>query len=178
MHEVFPDISHVYCYDKFEKQAKQFSIDMHRELPNAEFVICPDIHTAVAKADVLITCTPIVENPKRTIPRSWLKSDCLVISVDYDSAIIEDVFHDANFTCDNRNQYIWTQEQGSYFQNGYPGLDDIYADMGEICAGLKPGVREGKRGSVLMGIASHDIMTAALIHDKAIAANIGTKVSL
>ncbi len=106
-----------------------------------------------------------------------LKPDCLVISVDYDSAIVEDCF-DANFTCDNRNQYVWTQEQGTYFQNGYPGADNIYADMGEICAGIKPGVREGKRGAVLMGIASHDIMTASLIYDKAVAAGLGTKVEL
>jgi len=178
MREAFPNISRVYCYDKFEGQVERFIRDMHRELPDAEFVICPNVRTAVAETDVLITCTPIVEEPQRSIPRSWLKPECLVISVDYDSAITEDVFQDANFTCDNRNQYVWTQEQGTYFQNGYPRPGDIYADMGEICAGLKPGVREGRRGAVLMGIASHDVMTASLIYDKALTTGLGTKVSL
>ncbi len=177
MRETFPNLSRVFCYDLYEESAERFVNDMHRELPDAEFVICPDQRTAACETDVLITCTPIVEEPKRSIPYSWLKPDCLVISVDYDSAIVEDCF-DANFTCDNRNQYVWTQEQGTYFQNGYPGADNIYADMGEICAGIKPGVREGKRGAVLMGIASHDIMTASLIYDKAVAAGLGTKVEL
>ncbi|MBI9080192.1 MAG: ornithine cyclodeaminase family protein [Pseudodesulfovibrio sp.] len=178
MREVFPKLSRVYCYDKYEGQVERFIHDMHQELPEAEFVICSNVRTAVAEADVLITCTPIVEEPQRSIPRSWLKPECLVIAVDYDSAIMEDVFQDANFTCDNQNQYVWTQEQGTYFQKGYPTPDDIHADMGEICAGLKQGVRQGRRGAVLMGIASHDVMTASLIHDKALAAGLGTKVSL
>ncbi len=178
MREVFPKLSRVFCYDKFEESAERFVRDMHRELPDAEFIICPDQRTAVAETDVLITCTPIIEEPKRSIPSAWLKPECLVISVDYDAAIMDDVFADANFTCDNRNQYVWTQEQGTYFQNGYPRPDNINADMCEICAGLKSGIRKGKRGAVLMGIASHDIMTASLIYDKAMAAGLGTKVTL
>ncbi len=178
MRETLPELSRVYCYDRFEKQAERFVNDMQQELPEAEFVICPDARTAVSETDVLITCTPIVEEPERTIQQSWLKPECLVISVDYDSAIMEDVFQGADFTCDNRNQYVWTQEQGTYFQNGYPTPDSINADMTEVCAGLKPGIRTGRRGAVLMGIASHDIMTASLVLDKAQAAGLGTKVSL
>lgn len=178
MKEAFPKLSQVNCFDIFESSMDKFIEDMQAELPNATFTKFDDKQAAVADADVLITCTPIVEEPERSIPFNWLKDDCLVISVDYDSAINEDVFAGANFTCDNRNQYVWTQEQGTYFQNGYPLPDDINADMGEICAGLKSGVRSGRRGAVLMGIASHDIMTASLIHDRATKAGLGTKVEL
>ncbi|WP_243546767.1 ornithine cyclodeaminase family protein [Pseudodesulfovibrio tunisiensis] len=178
MKEVFPRLSRVFCHDKFDEAAERFVRDMHRELPDAEFVICPDVRTAVAEAEVLITCTPIVEAPQRFVHREWLKSDCLVISVDYDSAIHENVFLGAHFTCDNRNQYLWTRKQGAYFQNGYPGPQDMDADMGEICAGAKQGVRTGRRSAVLMGIASHDVMTAALIHELARENGLGTKVTL
>lgn len=178
MNEVFPKLRRVYCQDIYENSMQKFIDDMQPKLPDAEFVQFTEIKAAVADADVVITCTPIVEKPERFIPHAWLKQDCLTIAVDYDSALCEDVFQDANFTCDNRNQYIWTREQGTYFQNGYPGPEDIQADMGEICAGLKPGVREGKRGAVLMGIASHDVMTADLIHTRALAAGVGTKVEL
>ncbi len=178
MRDVFPKLNQVYCYDIYESSIERFINDMQAEVPNATFTTCTDLKTAVTDADVLITCTPIVEEPKRSIPQEWIKDDCLVISVDYDSAICEDAFKDANFTCDNRNQYVWTQEQGIYFQNGYPLPADINADMCEVSAGLRPGLREGKRGAVLMGIASHDIMTADLIYKKAVAAGIGTKVEL
>lgn len=178
MKEVFPKLARIQCYDVLDTAVERFITDMQPSLPEAEFLTCADLEEAVTDSDVVITCTPIVEEPKRPVSTDWLKDDCLAISVDYDAAFYEDVFQDANFTCDNRNQYVWTQEQGVYFQNGYPGPADINADMCEVCAGIKPGVREGKRGAVLMGIASHDIMTAALVYVKALAAGIGTKVEL
>ena len=178
MKEVFPKLAEVRCFDIFESAVERFIKDMQEKASAVEFIPCTDLESAVRGTDVLITCTPIVEIPERPVASSWIKEDCLVISVDYDSAINEKAFKNANFTCDNRNQYVWTQEQGTYFLNGYPLPTDIYADMGEICAGLKPGVRQGKRGAVLMGIASHDIMTASLIFDKATAAGLGTKVKL
>lgn len=178
MKETFPRLADVKCFDIYESSMDKFVTDMQPELPSASFTKCADMESAVTDADVLITCTPIVETPKRFIPRAWIKDECLVISVDYDSAIHEDAFAGANFTCDNRNQYTWTQEQGTYFQNGYPLPADINADMGEICSGQKQGVRTGQRGAVLMGIASHDIMTASLIFDRAVKAGLGTRVDL
>jgi ornithine cyclodeaminase/alanine dehydrogenase len=178
MKEVFPELADIRCYDLYEASTDRFIADMQPQLPGAAFTKCADMQSAVTGSDVLITCTPIVETPERFIPRDWVKDDCLVISVDYDSAIHEDVFAGANFTCDNRNQYVWTREQGTYFQNGYPGPANIDADMSEICSGAKPGLRSGRRGAVLMGIASHDIMTAALVFDRAAKAGLGTKVEL
>lgn len=178
MKEAFPKLSAVHCFDIYDSAMDNFIADMQPELPTATFSKHADMQSAVSNADVLITCTPIVEEPKRPIPATWIKDDCLVISVDYDSAIQESAFAEANFTCDNRNQYVWTQEQGTYFQNGYPCSADIDADMGEICAGLKNGVRTGKRGAVLMGIASHDIMTASLVYERATQAGLGTTVEL
>ena len=178
MREVFPKLNQVYCYDIYDASVQRFIDDMQPKLPGVDFVPCGELRDAVSDADVVITCTPIVEKPERSVPYAWLKENCLAIAVDYDSAFNEDVFAAANFTCDNRNQYVWTREQGTYFQNGYPGPSEIDADMCEVCAGKKPGLRSGKRGAVLMGIASHDVMTADLIHRKALAVGIGTKVEL
>lgn len=177
MREVFPGLRRVQIYDTVESQAEKFVSAMEPELPNAEFVSCPDIKNAVADADVVVTCTPIVEKPERFVKREWLKDDILAVSVDYDSAMDAKIMA-GNFVCDNKNQYLWTQEQGGYFQNGYPRKNGIYADMGEVCAGKKEGVREGLRGAVLMGIASHDVMTGALVFEKAVEKGLGTKVKL
>ncbi|WP_022661072.1 ornithine cyclodeaminase family protein [Paucidesulfovibrio longus] len=177
MAEVFPKLNRAQVFDVFPAQAERFIAEMQAKLPDVEFVPCKDVLPCVTGADVVVTCTPIVEAPERFIPRNWLKESVLAISVDYDSAFQADVFAE-NFTVDNRNQYLWTQNQGGYFQNGYPDAGGIYADMGEICSGLREGVREGLRGAVLMGIASHDIMTAALIHEKAVRQNLGIKLEL
>ena len=177
MGEVFKGIKRVQLYDTVHAQADSFLKDMTPEFPGVEFVIREDVKKAVTNADVIVTCTPIVEKPERFVKREWLKDEVTVISVDYDSAVHENVMK-GTFVCDNRNQYLWTQDQGMYFLKGYPREKDIYADMGEVCSGKKSPVREGLRGAVLMGIASHDVMTGALIYEKAMEKGCGTKVPL
>lgn len=177
MAEVFPNLNRAQVYDVFPAQAERFVAEMKQQLPNMDFVTCNDVLASVTGADVVVTCTPIVETPDRFIPRSWLKENVLAIAVDYDAAFEADVFAE-NFTVDNRHQYLWTQDQGVYFQQGYPTSEGLYADMGEICSGLHPGVREGLRGAVLMGVATHDIMTGALIHERALQKGIGIKLDL
>lgn len=177
MKEVFPELSEVRCHTPNQASAARFIADIRPQLPGVEFT-ARDLESAIAGADVVITCTPMKENPERFVTRRMIEDDCLVISVDYDAAVHEDVFAGAHFTCDNRDQYVRTREQGVYFQNGYPGPADIHADMGKVCARKTPGVRSGRRGAVLMGIASHDIMTAALIHERALETGLGTRVEL
>ncbi|MDY0305428.1 MAG: ornithine cyclodeaminase family protein [Desulfovibrio aminophilus] len=177
--EVFPKIKQVRCFDPVAGQPERFLKDMGSELPRAEFVVCADAKSCVADADVVVTCTPIVEKPERFVHRAWLKEKVLAVSVDYDSAFAEDVMAATPcFVCDNANQYLWTRDQGVYFQNGYPDKTAVYADMGQICAGKKPGVRDGLRAAVLMGIASHDVMTASLAFDLARAKGLGSVVQL
>jgi len=126
------------------------------------------VEEAVKGADVVVTCTPIVANPNRFVKSEWLKEDCLAIAVDYDSAFEAEIMTKASaFVCDDKNQYLWTQKQGVYFQKGYPTESEILGDMGDLCAGKIKAPRKGRRGAVLMGIASHDIMTANLILKKA-----------
>lgn len=177
--EVFPKIKQVRCFDPVAGQPERFLKDMGSELPRAEFVVCADAKSCVADADVVVTCTPIVEKPERFVHQAWLKEKVLAVSVDYDSAFAEDVMAATPcFVCDNANQYLWTRDQGVYFQNGYPDKTAVYADMGQICAGKKPGVRDGLRAAVLMGIASHDVMTASLAFDLARAKGLGSVVQL
>ncbi|WP_316900963.1 ornithine cyclodeaminase family protein [Pseudodesulfovibrio indicus] len=178
MKAVFPELADVRCCNPRAASAQRFAEDMQPQVPDAVFSVHTELQTAVNGVDVVVTCTPITQSPVRPLSRSMLKEDCLVIAVDYDAFVHPDVFAGAHFTCDNRAQYLWTREQGMYFQHGYPGPDDIDADMGEVCAGMTPTVREGRRGAVLMGIASHDIMTASLVYERAAKAGVGTLVEL
>lgn len=178
MKEVFPRLNEVRCCGVREPSVQRFIDEMAPELPDAVFSLHTDIETAVRDTDVLITCTPMVEEPDRPVRRKWLKDDCLVIAVDYDACVNEDVFRGAHFTCDFREQYVRTQEEGPYFQNGYPRPGEIDADLCEVCAGDRRGLREGRRGAVLMGIAAHDVMAAALVYERAAQAGAGTLVEL
>jgi len=179
MIEVFPQISEVRMFDPIVGQSARYQAEMQPLLPGAAFVDCATPRDCVSGADVIITCSPIVEKPERFVRAEWLKADALAIAVDYDSAFdAETMSRAASFTTDNAGQYLWTQEHGVYFQNGYPDKAGLHSDLGEICAGKKAGVRTGRRSAVLMGIALDDVMTGHLIYQKALEHKTGTWVQL
>jgi alanine dehydrogenase len=179
MLEVFPKIKEVRMFDPIKSQAPRFVADLQPLAPQARFVDCATPKEAVAGADVVITCTPIVEKPERFVEAAWLKKDVLAIAVDYDSAFDAETMRGAvTFTTDSETQYLWTQDHGTYFQDGYPDKAGLHSDMGEICAGLKKGVRKGRRAAVLMGIALDDVMTGYLVYEQALEKKTGTWVQL
>jgi ornithine cyclodeaminase/alanine dehydrogenase len=179
MIEVFPKLQEVRMFDTVSGQTQRFATDMLPLLPGARFVECATPKDAVAGADVVITCTPIVEKPQRFVEAAWLKDDVLAIAVDYDSAFDAETMRGAvTFTTDSASQYLWTQDHGTYFQQGYPDEAGLHSDMGEICAGIKKGERKGRRAAVLMGIALDDVMTGTLVYHRALGKQRGVWVQL
>ncbi len=177
--EALPKLKNVKVYDPFESQVRKFLDLVKPDLKGVNMVPCETVKDAVSDADVVVSCTPIVANPDRFVRSEWLKKDMLAVAVDYDSAFDADVMSKASaFVCDDMNQYLWTQEHGVYFQKGYPGKKQIFADMGHLCAGKRKVEPKGRRGAVLMGIASHDIMTANLIFDRAKTRGVGRMVEI
>ncbi|EFQ24184.1 Ornithine cyclodeaminase [Aminomonas paucivorans DSM 12260] len=176
LREALPNLRRVQVYDLFPSQTGRFVADQEPLLPGVELVPCLEAEAAVREADVTVTCVPIVTDPKRFIPAAWLKPDALAISVDYDAAYCEDVMAGL-FVCDDREQYLWTQEHGVYFR-GYPGAEGIYGDMGDLCAGKTPPAREGRRGAVLMGIALDDALVGSLLYRRARERGVGKTLEL
>lgn len=174
-----PRLKTVKAYDVYSSQVEKYKDLIANDLPNLNVVPCETVEETVTGADVVVTCTPIVADPERFVRSRWLKGDCLAIAVDYDSAFDADVMTQAEaFVCDDRNQYLWTREHGVYFQRGYPGEDDILGDMGDLCAGKVTAAKKGRRGAVLMGIASHDVLTADLVYRKAVEKRVGKIVEI
>lgn len=177
--EALPKVREIRVYDKFPEQVAKYESRVKPGIGKARIVPCTDVKETVKGADVVVTCTPIVADPERFVRSEWLKEDVLTVAVDYDSAFDSDVMTGAtSFVCDDMNQYLWTQEQGVYFQKGYPEKEQILGDMGHLCAGIRKPSLKGRRAAVLMGIASHDIMTANLIYRKALEKGVGSKVEI
>jgi len=174
-----PAIRGVKLYDPLHQQADAYIAEMGAIFPDLSFTVTASIREACESSDIVTSSAPIIENPARPARAEWLKDNALVITTDYDSTFDADTASNAEiFVCDDRGQYLWTQEKGIYFQNGYPTEESIYADMGEICAGLKKPAAAGRKTCVFMGIASHDVMTARLILKKAREAKVGQLLKL
>ena len=81
------------------------------------------------------------------------------------------------FISDDINQLLYTKKGGSYF-SGIP--EEIYAELGEVAAGLKSG-RQNDMEKIFcmnMGIAVDDMVTAKLIYERAVEKGAGTRLPL
>jgi len=177
--EILPEMKTVKIYDPIYEQAEKYIDIMKPICPGVEFTVCKDVRGACEDADVVTTCAPILEKPLRSISADMLKENVCCVASDYCSTLDADVAGKGSvFVCDDRNQYLETQQHGVYFQNGYPLAEGIYADMGEVISGKAAPVREGRRTCLFMGIASHDLMMAKLILEKADEKNAGIMLKL
>lgn len=176
---VLPDLRRVQIHDISEEKVRAYMEIMGRKFPRLDFVPSFTVKEAVKGADVIVSCTPIRDIPHRFVFGDWIKKDALTIAVDYDSAFAAEVMREAQaFICDDRWKYLLTQKRGTFFQKGYPGEDSIYADLAEICSGLKEPIREGGRAAILTGVGCHDIVTAELLFEEARGHGLGTTLAL
>ena len=177
--EVLPAMKTVKIFDPVAEQVERYIAAMKDVVPNVEFVACKDYKSVCEDADVITSCAPIVVDPERPVKAGMLKKDVFCMTSDYCSTFDAEIANGGKcFVCDDRGQYLWTQQQGSYFQKGYPVEKEIYADMGEVISGKAAPVSEGLRTCLFMGIACHDVMTSKLILEKASAQNVGTMLKL
>lgn len=176
---VLKHLKRVQAFDIHSSQTEKYKNFIEETIEGIEVIPCATAEEAVRGADVIVTCTAIVENPDRFISVDWLKENSLSIALDYDSSYEAAVMaHAGAFVCDDTNQYLLTRNQGVHFQRGYPGTGQILGDLGELCAGKFQLPARGNRAAVLMGIASHDVLTADLVYRKAETEGIGTLVQI
>jgi ornithine cyclodeaminase/alanine dehydrogenase len=115
---------------------------------------------------------PILKEPNPAIEFDWLKPGVFASPVDFDSYFKKSTFEGSEkFVTDDREQCLYYKSLG-YFQH----VSEIYADLGEIAAGSKPG-RENREERIIcanLGLAIDDMVTAIKIYRKAVENNIGT----
>jgi N-[(2S)-2-amino-2-carboxyethyl]-L-glutamate dehydrogenase len=136
--------------------------------------VAADAEAAARAADILVTCTvgasPYVE-------RSWLSPGSFVANVS-----LVDVTEDVFTSVDKLVVDDWDQcnREGKTIHQlttrGVLSREDLYAELGEVVVGTKPG-RENEEEIILlnpMGIAITDVACAHLLYRAAVAAGVGT----
>ncbi|HYO43714.1 MAG TPA: hypothetical protein VES19_10995, partial [Candidatus Limnocylindrales bacterium] len=125
------------------------------------------------RAQVVISCAPIVRHPARPVHRAHLPVASVVCAVDFDATFAQDVVEDAvMFVVDDVAQYEHYRHQG-YF-DGYP------AEASELCDVLDPVAAHppGLKAYVPLGIALEDVAVAAEINRRAVDAGLGRELPL
>jgi alanine dehydrogenase len=176
--ETLPRLHEVRCYDELSEAARRFMDEMGERFPHLSFVRCGSAPEAARPADVIVTAIPIVVAPEPDLGAGILKEGALAVSLDYDSAWSPLAMQECEKFCsDDIDQLLATKSHGVYF-SAVP--DTIYADLGELAAGMKPGCEDASERifSMNMGIAIDDVVTAKALCERARDAGVGVRLPL
>ena len=131
---------------------------------------------AVEEMDIVVTSGPILLVPHATIQPGWMKEGAFASLVDFDSYWAPAAMKEVDkFVTDDVPQLDHYRQVG-YLQD----IPPVFADLGAIAAGLKPG-RESPAERTMacnLGLAMDDMATAPIIYRRAREMGIGTWLEL
>lgn len=172
--EVLPEIQCVRVYDIDSSSSARLKDVMQDHVP-FQIEIWPSVQEVFEEADIIITA---VGRPKdRIFKEQWVKAGALVLPVGprgWETAAIGKM---EKFVVDDWGQFshLYDGEEGYYAP-----LPTLYAELGEIVAGKKPG-RQSKAERIInfnLGMAILDIAVANEILARAKRNNIGRVLPL
>lgn len=173
-------LTRVYAYDQDEALSRKFADEMSVEL-GTEVIPVNDLPGAVRESDVCVTCTPSrqpmlmqehvsagtfvaavgADNPlKQEIDPALLAANKVVVDVLEQCAAIGDLHH--------------------AIAAGVMGRSDVYAELGAIVAGRKPG-RTSVEEIIIFdstGTALQDVAAASVVYQEALQAGVGLLLNL
>ena len=126
-------------------------------------------------SDIVVTTTPVREP---IVKADWIKEGCHINAIGADAAgkqeLESSILKKAKIVIDNWEQASHSGEinvafsQGGIINKGIIKKEDIYAELGEIVAGKKPGRQNDKEITIFdsTGLAIQDISTAFFVYNK------------
>ena len=122
------------AYDTLPEAAESFAQFAAAEL-DLEVVQVDNPQDAVAGCDLVVTAGPILKKPHATIQAGWLGEGAFASLVDFDSYWHPAALKEVDKFCTDDVPQLEHYREAGYFQEVPP----IYADLGELVAGKKPG---------------------------------------
>ena len=174
LHLLFP-LRQVLAYDHRRETAQAFADEMHARF-GLDVIPVNTPREAVDGCDLVVTAGPILKHPHATIQADWLKPGGFASLVDFDSYWHPQALHQAaKFCTDDVPQFEHYRSIG-YFQDVPP----IYADLGELAAGLKPGRQDAAERTLAcnLGLALDDMAVAPSVYRLALERGLGQRLPL
>jgi len=171
---LFP-LQRVMAYDLDAGAARRYAEEMQARLGlEARAVETP--REAVSGCDIVVTAGPILKKPHATIQAGWLDEGAFASLVDFDSYWHPAAMHEADKFCTDDVPQLRHYQEAGYFQD----IPAVYADLGELVAGQKPGRQTAAERTMTanLGLALDDMAVAPLIYRRAVEKRIGTWLAL
>ena len=171
---LFP-LKRVMAYDVDAKAQNRYVQEMSGQF-GLEVVPVREPKEAVVGCDIVVTAGPILKVPHATIEPGWFETGGFASLVDFDSYWHPDAMREADKFCTDDVPQLEHYREAGYFQD----IPPIYADLGELVTGRKPGreTDEERTMACNLGLALDDMATAPLIYRRALEKGIGTWLPL
>jgi len=161
--EVIPELHDVGVFDINPDAMKRYKEDFEKEL-DVSIKPAESVKEAVDGKDMILTATQRLPEP--LVKNKWFKPGCLGFGLEASRAW----YGDAILGCDKFITDSWDQTVYFYEHGAFPdGLPTLYAELGEVVAGVKPG-RESDEERILainIGLALEDVIVADYIYNNA-----------
>ncbi len=171
---LFP-ITEVLAYDVMPEAVEKFSQSLREKL-GLKVTPVNSPREAVDGCDLVVTAGPILKKPHKTIKAGWLEKGAFASLVDFDSYWEPDAMKEVDKFCtDDLKQFEYYKSVG-YFQD----VPSVYADLGELTAGFKPGRESAEEKTIAcnLGLALDDMAVAPALFRRAVEMGIGTWLPL
>jgi len=178
--EVLPCIEQVRVYDVRGEAARAYADEMGRKL-GLDVKACASPEEAVRGVDVLVTATP---STKPIVEDSWVEPGLHINAMGADAPGKEEldpaILKRAKVVVDDVKQASHSGEINVPISKGLFSVEEIYAELGEIVAGKKPGRVSNDEITVFdsTGLAIQDVAVARLVYEEAKKKGVGTRVKL
>ncbi|MEM2679373.1 MAG: hypothetical protein QXU01_03020, partial [Candidatus Hadarchaeales archaeon] len=148
---------------------------------DADFIVFDDTERAVRNADIVITTTP---SRKPIVMNEWITEGVHINAIGADAPGKQEldpaILRRAKVVVDDIEQASHSGEINVPISQGLFKKSQIYAELGEIVTGRKPG-RESKDEITVFdstGLAVQDIATDWLVYRKALERGIGREMEI
>lgn len=171
-------IQKVWAYDSDQGKAQEFASELSRELMiNIEAV--SDLETAVRQSDVCVTCTP---SKRYFLEDDFVAPGTFIAAVGADNPekqeLEPELLRRSKVVVDVLEQCATIGELHHALDAGALKQNDVYAELGEVIAGIKPG-RTSPDETIIFdstGMALQDVVTAAAVYEKAVSGQAGKRI--
>jgi alanine dehydrogenase len=169
----------VFAYDQSGEQALRYTHELGLELNIAVRPVA-DLAAAVRQSDICVTCTP---SRQPLLGPNDVRPGTFVAAVGADNPQKQEL-HPAlmarsKIVCDILEQCAVMGDLHHALDAGVVSRADVYAELGEIVAGNKPGRESDEEITIFdsTGMALQDVAAAAILYEKAERQGAGIRLS-
>lgn len=180
LHSIFPDLKEIRAWDIRPDATNAFLIETKRKT-KINTVFTDNIPLAVEGADIIVTTTP---STKPLIQNDWVQNgthfNCIGADAPGKEELDPAILRRSKIIVDDWTQASHSGEINIPVSRGTVLRANVWAELGEIVAGIKPGRTSTNEITVFdsTGLAIQDAATAELVYRRALEKKVGNYINL